>query len=147
MLVFRLNCAFTFPDCQSRFLQSGKWFQFTLRSKSRKNKKKIFFDDNASLRTCKTSTTVLWHFPISDMAMNGLVLDLILLLLLLFLPSASRGDQCPEGAQGRGDDELEAYCKRTLPSVHLSHTDPTSLGNQHTSTANKLRYRPKCTLT
>jgi hypothetical protein len=51
------------------------------------------------------------------------------------LPSAPRGDQCPDGAQGRGDEELNAYCSRTLPSVHLSHTDPNSLGNQQTHTA------------
>lgn len=54
------------------------------------------------------------------------------------VPSASRGDQCPEGSQGRGEEELEAYWSRTLPSVHLSHTDPTSLGNQHTGRANNL---------
>lgn len=54
------------------------------------------------------------------------------------IPSASRGDQCPEGAQGRGEEELEAYWSRTLPSVHLSHTDPTSLGNQQTGRANNL---------
>lgn len=54
------------------------------------------------------------------------------------VPSASRGDQCPEGAHGLGDEELEAYCSRTLPSVHLSHTDPTSLGNQQTGTATNL---------
>lgn len=54
------------------------------------------------------------------------------------LPSASRGDQCPEGSHGRGEEELEAYCSRTLPSVHLSHTDPTSLGNQQTGRATNL---------
>lgn len=54
------------------------------------------------------------------------------------IPSASRGDQCPEGSQGRGEKELEAYWSRTLPSVHLSHTDPTSLGNQQTGRANNL---------
>lgn len=54
------------------------------------------------------------------------------------IPSASRGDQCPEGSQGRGEEELEAYWNRTLPSVHLSHTDPTSLGNQQTGRANNL---------
>lgn len=47
-----------------------------------------------------------------------------------FLPSASRGLQCPDEAQGFGEDELEAYCRNTRPSVHLSHKDPTSLGNQ-----------------
>lgn len=54
------------------------------------------------------------------------------------LPSASRGLQYPEGAQGRGEEELEAYCRRTLPSVHRSHTDPTSLGNQQTTTGTNL---------
>lgn len=54
------------------------------------------------------------------------------------LPSASRGDQCPEGSHGRGDEELEAYCRRTPPSVHLSHTDPTSLGNQQVETVTNL---------
>lgn len=54
------------------------------------------------------------------------------------VPSASSGDQCPEGSHGRGDEELEAYWSRTLPSVHLSHTDPTSLGNQQTGTASNL---------
>lgn len=48
------------------------------------------------------------------------------------LPSASRGLQCPEGKQGRGDQESEAYWRKTRPSAHLSHTDPTSLGNQQT---------------
>lgn len=51
--------------------------------------------------------------------------------LAYFLPSASRGLQCPDGVQGFGEDELEAYCRNTRPSVHLSHKDPTSLGNQH----------------
>lgn len=46
------------------------------------------------------------------------------------VPSASRGDQWPDGSHGRGEEEFDAYCSRTLPSVHLSHTDPTSLGNQ-----------------
>lgn len=50
----------------------------------------------------------------------------------MVLPSASRGLQCPEGKQGRGDQELEAYWRKTRPSAHLSHTDPTSLGNQQT---------------
>lgn len=63
---------------------------------------------------------------------------IILLYQYCTVPSASRGDQCPEGAQGRGEEELDAYCSRTLPSVHLSHTDPNSLGNQHTSTATNL---------
>lgn len=54
------------------------------------------------------------------------------------LPSASRGDQCPEGSHGLGDEELEAYCSRTLPSVHLSHTDPTSLGNHQAGTTTNL---------
>lgn len=45
-------------------------------------------------------------------------------------PSASLGLQWPDGEQGRGDEELEAYCRRTRPSAHVSHTDPTSLGNQ-----------------
>lgn len=58
--------------------------------------------------------------------------------LYSWLPSASRGDQCPEGSQGRGEEELEAYCSRTLPSVHLSHTDPTSLGNQQAGTETNL---------
>lgn len=49
-------------------------------------------------------------------------------------PSASLGLQWPDGEQGRGDEELEAYCRRTRPSVHLSHTDPTSLGNQQKQT-------------
>lgn len=49
------------------------------------------------------------------------------------VPSASRGLQWPEGAQGRGEDELEANCRSTLTSVHLSQTDPTSLGNQQTA--------------
>lgn len=60
------------------------------------------------------------------------------------IPSASRGDQCPEGAQGRGEEELEAYWSRTLPSVHLSHTDPTSLGNQQTGRANNLDTGQMC---
>jgi len=59
------------------------------------------------------------------------------------LPSASRGDQCPDGEQGRGEEELDAYCSRILPSVHLSHTDPNSLGNQETTHShNQLRYSP-----
>lgn len=46
------------------------------------------------------------------------------------LPSASRGLQCPEGSQGIGDEALKACCTRTLPSMHRSHADPTSLGGQ-----------------
>lgn len=60
------------------------------------------------------------------------------------VPSASRGDQCPEGSQGRGEEELEAYWNKTLPSVHLSHIDPTSLGNQQTGRANNLDTGQRC---
>lgn len=59
-------------------------------------------------------------------------------MVYCILPSASLGDQCPEGSHGLGDEELEAYCSRTLPSVHLSHTDPTSLGNQQPRTTTNL---------
>lgn len=46
------------------------------------------------------------------------------------LPSASRGLQCPEGSQGIGDEALNAYCTRILPSKQSSHADPNSLGEQ-----------------
>lgn len=45
-------------------------------------------------------------------------------------PSASRGLQCPDGSHGIGDEALNAYCTRVLPSTQRSQADPTSLGGQ-----------------